>query len=217
MRFAALVDPALNERSGSTFYSGRAAFSKPAPIYVLGLNPGGSPQLQADETIERDLKGWVRRPERWSAYKDESWRDAKPGTWGMQPRILRMLVGLGFDPHDIPASNLIFVRTSNEAGLAKEKADLLSRCWPVHRAIIEELEISTILCLGGTAGRWVRSRLEATQPGPRFKDRNRRGWTSRADLNEAGVCVLTVTHPGRAEWRNSDADPTPLVKEMLIR
>lgn len=41
-------------RSGSVFYSGRSAFSRPASLYLLGLNPGGSPERQAAETVEAD-------------------------------------------------------------------------------------------------------------------------------------------------------------------
>jgi hypothetical protein len=54
LAFANLVDPTLHERSGKVFCSGRAAFSAPARLYLLGLNPGGSPTLQANETIGRN-------------------------------------------------------------------------------------------------------------------------------------------------------------------
>jgi len=217
LQFTRLVDPTLLGRSGSVFYTGRAAFSNPARLYILGLNPGGSPESQAGETIGRDLEDWARLPARWSAYKDGSWQGATPGTWGMQPRILHMLDKLGLDPYDIPASNVVFVRSSSESHLAREKSGLLERCWPVHRAVIERLGASTLLCLGGTAGRWVRNYLQADKLQNRFRERNARGWTSEAHLGPNGVCVLTVTHPGRADWRNPAADPTPLVKEMLER
>ena len=35
----------LCDESGSMFYSGRAAFSGPGPLYILGLNPGGNPAV----------------------------------------------------------------------------------------------------------------------------------------------------------------------------
>lgn len=61
-RFAALVDPDLYDRSGKVFYSGRAAFGAPSALYLLGLNPGGSP-VQAEQTIGRNLEAWrSRRP-----------------------------------------------------------------------------------------------------------------------------------------------------------
>lgn len=70
----------------------------------------------------------------------------------MQPRIRHVLDKLGLDPYDIPASNVVFVRSSIEA-----------------------------------------------------------------HVNANGLCVITVTQPGRADWRNPAADPTPLVREMLGR
>ena len=212
-----LVAPEMRRRSGAVFYSGRHAFTSRARLYVLGLNPGGSPVRQAGETIGRDLDVWRSGPERWSAYLDRSWRGRPAGTFGIQPRIRHMLDGLDLDPRDVPASNAVFVRTASEADLTTEKQALLAQCWPVHRAIIETLGISTVACLGGTAGHWVRSLLGATKPAGRFVERNSRKWASEAHLSDAGLCVITLTHPGRADWRNPASDPTPLVREMLER
>jgi uracil-DNA glycosylase len=131
--------------------------------------------------------------------------------------MLHMFDRLGLDPRHIPASNVVFVRSNGEAALAHEKAELLRRCWPVHQAVIELLGASTILCLGGTAGKWVRDYVGATELAGRFSETNARGWTSEAHLNQSNICVLTVTHPGRADWRKPDADPTHLVREMLAR
>ena len=216
-KFAELVDPELYDRSGKVFYSGRSAFSSSSPIYLLGLNPGGSPIDQADETIGRSLTMWSERPDRWSEYRDESWRGTQPGTYGIAPRILHLFDRLGLDPHEIPASNVVFVRTNNEAALADEKESLLTKCWPVHRAVIDALGITTVLCLGSTAGRWVRGLLNATDLAGHFIENNARKWTSEAHLSPNGTCVLTLTHPGRVDWTNPAADPTPLIQEMLAR
>jgi hypothetical protein len=216
-QFADLVRPELGARSGAVFYSGRAAFSGSARLYLLGLNPGGSPIRQADETIAGDLANWRNGPARWSAYSDRSWRGMPPGTYGIQPRVLHMFEKLGLHPSDVPASNVVFVRTNDEGALTKEKASLLGSCWPVHKHVIDELGVTTIACLGGTAGRWARSMLEADELAGRFIESNSRGWTSEAHLSRSGVCVLTLSHPGRADWRNPAADPTPLVREILDR
>jgi hypothetical protein len=183
----------------------------------LGLNPGGSPSVQAAETIGRDLAAWRAGPRQWSAYIDSSWRGMPAGTYGIQPRIRHLFDRLGLDPRDIPASNVVFLRSNDEAALATEKQSSLTKCWPVHQAVIERLGVSTVLCLGGTAGHWVRSLLDATERAGRFVESNSRGWTSEAHVSTAGVCVITLTHPGRADWRNPAADPTPLVREMLAR
>lgn len=213
--FADMVPSALRSRSGAIFYSGRAAFTGPRPVYLLGLNPGGDPEAQANETIGRDLAQWQNGDERWSAYLDRSWRGTEVGTYGIQPRIRHLFDRLGLDLRDIPASNVIFVRTRDEARLTAAKQSLLDECWPVHRTIIDTLGIGTVVCLGGTAGRRVRSQLGAEKLVGRLVETNSRRWTSEAHVNAKGTRVLTLTHPGRADWRNPNADPTPLVRDML--
>jgi hypothetical protein len=110
----------MMSRSGSLFYSGRAAFHGTHDLYILGLNPGGSPVRQADETIARDVVDWRDLPEHWSAYLDESWQGKQPGTHGMQPRMRHMFDQLGRDLRAVPASNVVFVRSATEAALAAE-------------------------------------------------------------------------------------------------
>ncbi|WP_295322027.1 hypothetical protein [uncultured Sphingopyxis sp.] len=213
-----LVEEGIRHRSGAVFYSGRAAFSRPSPLYVLGLNPGGSPTKQADETIQRDINSYSDpSKEYWSRYADESWRGRAPGTYGMQPRVLHLLSSLGFDPRTVPASNVVFVRTPREASLEGEKLALLEACWPVHHAVIQHLRINTLLCFGGTSGRWVREALGAHELVDIFTEENSRRWTSSAHLNSTGLCVITATHPSIANWRNPAADPTSLVRRMLLR
>jgi hypothetical protein len=202
-------------QSGKVFYSGRAAFSGPSDLYILGLNPGGDPEAQASETIGADLQRFWEGPARWSDYADESWQGAPPGTWGMAPRVLHMLASLEFDPRAVPSSNVIFARSSTEATLQKSKDILLQACWPVHRAVIRALGIRVVLCFGGTAGRWARERLGAQQHIDSFQETNRRGWRSETHATGDGRMVLTLTHPGRADWRNPDADPTCLVRRAL--
>lgn len=211
------LPPQISKRSGSVFYSGPSAFEGHRPLYILGLNPGGSPVGQADEIVARDLSDWkvLNRP--WSAYLDESWQGRPPGTHGMQPRMRHMFDQLGLDLREVPASNVVFVRSANEAALAAEKATLLTQCWPVHETVIRKLGVRTILCLGGTAGRWVREAMDAHQLLDRFSEQNARGWTSEAHVAPDGRAVITVTHPGRADWRNPAADPTPLVRAVLHR
>jgi hypothetical protein len=216
-RFAALVDPNLYGRSGKVFYAGRAAFSAPASLYLLGLNPGGSPVHQAEQTIGRNLEVWRSRPARWSDYVDESWAGKPPGTYGMGPRVRHLFDRLSLDPREVPASNVVFVRSAREAELSAEKQELLDKCWRVHSAVIEALQISTVVCFGGTAGRWVRAKVDANQKAGEFIEKNERAWRSEAHLNRGGLCIVTATHPSIADWRNPDSDPSDLIAEMLAR
>lgn len=212
---ANLVPPALAERSGAVFYSGPSAFESPSRIYILGLNPGGDPLLQAVETIDRDVAEWLAGPRNWSAYADESWQGASPGTWGMQPRMLHMFNRIGIDARKVPASNVVFVRSRDERSLAAEKADLLRLCWPVHQAVIDSLDVDTIVCLGNTAGSWVRDQVRANERFDSYKETNARGWTAEAHRNAEGLAVITVNHPGRQNWLLPDSDPSALICRVL--
>ena len=207
----------LSELSGSVFSSGREAFKHSSRLYVLGLNPGGDPISQSNETIAADIQQFRTQPGSWSAYQDESWSGQSPGTVGMQPRVLHMFRELEVDPRTIPASNVFFVRSSTEASLHHNKGKLLQDCWDVHSIVIRTLGIDTIACFGGTAGGWVRKKLGANRLVSRYQETNLRGWTSEAHDNSNGTVVLTLSHPSRANWCDSDSDPTALVKEMLNR
>tara|TARA_R100000501_G_scaffold10060_1_gene19703 strand:+ start:1437 stop:2129 length:693 start_codon:yes stop_codon:yes gene_type:complete len=223
-----LTDPAIHaaldalpervlRRSGSVFYTGPDAFAGPADLYILGLNPGGSPIAQADETVARDIEEWRQLKQSWSAYADESWAGRVPGKFGMQARMLHMFDEVGLDPRKTPASNMFFVRSEGEAQMAAEKADLMQLCWPVHAAVIDAVQVKTVLCLGGTTGNGMRARLRADREIARWSEKNLRGWTSTAHEAENGTAVITVSHPSRADWRNPASDPSPLIREVLRR
>lgn len=206
----------LTCRSGSVFYSALPAFSGASPIYILGLNPGGDPLAQAQNTVRKHITDWREQVAPYSCYVDEEWEGKAPGTHGMQPRIRHMFDQLGLDLRLTPASNVVFVRSRGEADLAMEKAALLSQCWPVHQAVISALGVRAVLCLGNTAGNWVREALGAHQPIDHFCETYaNRSWRSRADQAPDGRAVITVTHPGRADWTNPDGDPTRMVRRVL--
>ena len=131
--------------------------------------------------------------------------------------MLHLLRGLDRDPRRVPASNVVFVRTAREADLAAEKRALLSACWPVHQAVIDGLNVRSILCFGGTAGAWVREALNAHEMTGSFVERNAIRWTSLAHVNAEGVCVITLTHPSIAKWDAPTTDPVPFVRAMLAR
>lgn len=211
------VPPEIQGRSGSVFYSGRFAFGAPAPLYLLGLNPGGNPDRQAAETVAVDIEQFRTSRDVWSAYGDQCWEGRTAGTHGMQPRVLLMLKQLGLDPRRVPASNVVFVRSRDEQALEAEKQALLAACWPVHAAVISSLNVRAIVCFGGTSGRWTREKLNAHEPIDQFSERNRRGWTSRAHRAPDGRMVVTLTHPSRADWTNPLANPTPFVARLLAR
>jgi uracil-DNA glycosylase len=81
--------------------------------------------------------------------------------------------------------------------------------------VIDALQIKVVLCFGGTAGRWVRNELNAHQHLDAYVESNRRGWRSEGHRASDGRAVVTLTHPGRANWCNPNSDPTPLVERVL--
>ena len=107
------------------FYSGRAAFSGTCPLYILGLNPGGDRALQERETVEwHTRKVLAEKPAKWSEYSDESWGGYPAGRRGMQPRITHLLGRLGLQPGEVPASNVIFLRSRRERTLSGRREQL---------------------------------------------------------------------------------------------
>lgn len=77
--FAALVPCDLLDRSGEVFYSGRAAFSTPSDVYLLGYNPGSDPSDQRLRTVRSSMDEVNGKPERFSLYYEalEEGRDQK--------------------------------------------------------------------------------------------------------------------------------------------
>ena len=211
------IGAAFGHQSGQVFYTGRSAFAGSAPLYLLGLNPGGDIDRQAGETVAADIRQFFARPAEWSAYADQRWAEKTPGTHGLQPRVLNMLAQLGLDPRRVPASNVVFVRSRDEKALDKQKPELLTACWPLHAAVISSLEVRVIACFGGTSGRWVRNQIGAHEQIDCFREDNHRKWESLAHRSPDGRIVATLTHPGRADWTNPVTDPTPLVARLLER
>lgn len=203
------------DASGAIFYSAPPAFYGHRSIYILGLNPGGNPEMQTANTVRRNFENWQGQTEPYSSYIDEVWEGTIAGTHGMQPRIRHLAEAIDIDLRLTPASNVVFVRSPTEAKLEANKSELLDACWPVHEAVIGSLGCRVIICLGGTAGRWVRERVGADEECDKFRETNRRGWTSVAHQSPDGIFVCTLTHPGRVDWRNPEADPTPMVKRVL--
>lgn len=202
--------------SGKVFYSGRSAFSGPASLYVLGVNPGGDPDTQHEETVAAHTN-WVANeaPSDWSAYRDESWKGKPAGQHGMQPRMLNMFNVLGLNPGAVPASNLVFVRSRREGAIANDIERLASLCWSFHRYVIESLRPKVILCLGKTAGDYVCAKVGAHERYATFTEQNERKWQSHAYRSGSGVKVVVATHPSIANWSSLPSDPTRLVASAL--
>ena len=215
--FAAKIPKELLERSGKVFYSGREAFSTDCPIYMLGINPGGSPDDEAGDTVKSHTFEVLHKfPGDWSAYRDESWEGAAPGTYGMAPRVLHLLQRLGMNPGSVPASNLVFARSRREADIHHgDMRAMADACWAFHKAVIDTLRPRVVLCFGKTAGSYVRRQLGANRLIGEFLEHNNRQWRSQAFATDRDVRVVVGAHPSIANWCSEATDITPLVQGAL--
>ncbi len=199
---AELIPRHLVSKSGSVFYSGPKAFEAACPLYLLGLNPGGDPDLQHTETIQWHTSKVLNGPDDWSEYRDESWAGLPPGTCGMQPRVLHLIQSSGLSPGSVPASNLVFVRSQREAGIKDSFNELADSCWPFHQAVLNYIGPKVIVCFGKTAGAYVRHRLNAQTLVAEMVEQNLRRWQSRLFSNSSGINIF-----GRYTSEHCGLDP----------
>lgn len=215
--FAAFIPESLKSKSGSVFYSGRNAFNSQSDVYILGLNPGGSADEQANETIAWHTEQVLyHKPADWSEYQDERWMGKAPGTHGLQPRVLHLFRQLNYNPQWVPASNLVFLRTAREHDLKGKFEELATASWPFHQNVISRLCIKTVLCFGKKSGQWVCNKLGATTKIGEFVENNKRQWKSSAYANKQQISVIVATHPSIADWCNQATDPTPLIQQVIL-
>jgi uracil-DNA glycosylase family 4 len=213
--FAKRIPKDFFSKSGKVFYSGRKAFDDKVPIYLLGINPGGDPTIRSEETVESHTQYVLNMANSdWSAYRDESW-GGPPGTSGMQPRVLHLLKNLKIPAGNVPASNLVFVRSCREREINGKLTELCEIFWPFHKYVIEQLNPTVVICFGKTAGNFVCKKLNAKEQIDQFTEMNNRRWTSKAYVN-AERKIIVVTHPSVADWTARDTDPTELVKRALM-
>ena len=143
-----ILQPIL-AKSGIVLYSDAKSLQS-CPIYLLGYNPGGSPEDQSDATISSSLKDLPTKQT--NNYLDEEWTTASGRSWSkgeapLQRRVVRLLQQLGFNPRNVPCSNLIFVRSVDVSGISLAMADL---CWKVHEQILEIVMPKLILVFGNS-------------------------------------------------------------------
>ena len=216
--FAELIPKSLLDKSGEVFYSGRRAFGAPSELYILGANPGGTPEGMPDSTVSRHINQVLYdKPANWSAYRDESWHGRAPGKSLMQRGVLHLFKRLQLNPGEVPASELVFLRSRNLSELKGSFEKLASECWPFHQAVIDRLGVKVVVCIGKRAGEFVRRQLNAHEPIDWFSERNRRRWESHSHRSDCGIIVVTLTHASQVDWTNRASDPTWLVIRALIK
>jgi uracil-DNA glycosylase len=94
----------------------------------------------------------------------------------------------------------------------RKLADL---CWPFHEKVLEQLRPTAILCMGKTAGKYVRNRVNAHTLLAEFVENNNGRWRSQLFGSESGIKVIVATHPSIADWTAAQTDPTELALRAL--
>jgi len=124
---------------------------------------------------------------------------------------------LQLEPQQIPASNVIFVRSIRATGLAKRIHELSDLCWPFHQEVIAQLGVRVVLCFGKVCGQIVCEKLKVKNRVDKFVEKNNRRWVSEAFMNTDGFAVIIATHPSIADWTAPATDPSQLVQRILAR
>jgi hypothetical protein len=136
--------------SGYVLYSAAETISR-GSVYLLGHNPGGSPDDQVEATIEASLDALPNKE--LNNYLDETWTMSSGRTFlargaPLQRRVNWLLTSLGLSTRSVPASNLVFARSIDAArSRFVEPAEL---CWPVHERIIEYVDPRVLVVFGNS-------------------------------------------------------------------
>jgi hypothetical protein len=168
--------------SGKVSYSGRNAYSSPARLYILGVNPGGDPAKYGGETVGEHTRQIIHElPADWSgvprrglggcaARGRTAWRRASctssEGSGSSPDRYLRATCS-SFAPAGRSTSRSVRGSSRTSVGSSTPAS------W-------RELKPRTILCLGATAGGYVRRQLRANRVVGQFVEQNDRRWKSQA-------------------------------------
>ena len=87
--------------------------------------------------------------------------------------IKRFFADAGLCPRLTPSSHCLFVRSPVVGSIpTATRPSLKDACWPFYDAIIEQIEVKAILCMGGDAYEAVRRRFRVTKQVDELPD----GW-----------------------------------------
>jgi hypothetical protein len=140
---AYLEKAGLIDSPGAVLYSADETL-RPGPVYLLGLNPGGA----VDSTLRDSI---MRSRAQNNAYLDEEWAPGghvRPkGQATLQRRIQHLCSMMGIETRDVPASNLVFTRSTRvSTHLSFDAA--LKFCLPVHDIFIDAIRPRFLMTFG---------------------------------------------------------------------
>ncbi len=214
--FVKLIPKSLMDTPGTVLRAGRRAFESPSDLYILDYHPGGTAK-KYPETIGQHINKVLDVAPDWVSWSDEKWGTSEKGEHRIQKRVRHLFAKIHVNPRETPAGLLIYKRYPRGEHTSQEEKELAEACWPFHEAVIDELEVRVVVCLGQESGKRVCKQLNAQATGDNFTEMNERRWTSRTYQNPDGLYVISLTNPSIAKWTNPAADPTELVQRALER
>lgn len=128
---------------GAVLYSGVSTLRQ-GSVYLLGLNPGGSENASIRDSL-------VRCRAEHNAYLDERWapggRLQPVGKATLQRRIQQLCAMMGFDTREVPASNLVFTR-STRLNTHLNFSAACQLCLPVHHIFLDAIQPKFLMTFG---------------------------------------------------------------------
>lgn len=183
----------IGEMPGGVWQSGFSTL-RPADIYILGYNPGGS---GGPETVEHSIKNLPGQGD--NEYIVGEWGSYAAGEHPFQRRLRFLIEALGYDLQNLPGSNLIFPQSPTSQQMNHKYAAL---CWPLHEVYLEIIQPKMILTIGNgeskSAFAYLKSRYGAKQV-ERVASKVS-GWGCKrfsAQINGKSVTVVGVPHVSR--------------------
>lgn len=140
---AYLEETGLIASSGAVLYSSEATLV-PGPVYLLGLNAGGTTGGTLAESLRASRSGH-------NAYLDEAWtpggRTCCKGEAPLQRRVQMLCKAMGLETRNVPASNLAFTRST---GIASHPGirGAIEMCDPVHRIFMAAIRPRFVMTFG---------------------------------------------------------------------
>jgi len=138
----------------SVFYTSPLNTLKEGPIYFLGLNPAGEPEIGFKEET---LKYFNEKEINWCDYCDEKWvyknRKLRKGEAKLQKNVQNILgyiqEKLVGDPNIRPifSTNLFFFRSPHSDDLKKYEKENYD-CWQYHEEFLKIVQPKIIVCNG---------------------------------------------------------------------
>jgi len=132
-------------KSGEFIYSATNTLRK-GDVYLLGFNPGSSP----DDKTQRTIKEYLENFESTTINKtlDENWGKNKISKTLLQNRLVSLIPYLlNKNLRDICQSNLIFARSIDAMGIDDFRFHA-DKCWQCHELILNIIQPKLLLCNG---------------------------------------------------------------------